>query len=270
MNERNHFWIDCEEQRLAATLDCSGSDLVLLIVGGGNELRGGAHGNMAQLAAELAHDGISVLRYDRRGVGESSGANDGFLSSGEDIQSAIAACRTLVPTLRRLVAFGNCDAATALALFGGDLNLDACLLANPWLYEGQEAPPPTAQSGAVRARYRERLRDPRFYRDLIGGKVSFTKGLRGLRSAAKKQQADPMAIRFRDALLESAIPTSILLAERDTTARTFRASWDGADFGDLREGDRCTLHSLDSASHGFSGRGDRDWLKARIRESFTG
>ena len=43
--------------------------------------------------------------------------------------------RRFVPkhrSVKRLVAFGNCDAATSLGLFHHALGIDALLLANPW------------------------------------------------------------------------------------------------------------------------------------------
>ncbi len=137
--------LPCAGDRLAGTLD-EGSDTTgLLIVSGGNEIRIGAHRGMAMLAARLAASGTPVLRYDRRGIGDSTGDNLGFLESAPDIAAA-AATFVAETGIRRLVAFGNCDAATALALFHGVAGIDALILANPWVIADEDDLPRPPQS----------------------------------------------------------------------------------------------------------------------------
>jgi pimeloyl-ACP methyl ester carboxylesterase len=87
----------CEGATLAASLDEAAGTTGLLIVSGGNEIRSGAHRGMATLAARIADTGHPVFRFDRRGVGDSEGANGGFESSGPDIAAAIAAFRDAAP-----------------------------------------------------------------------------------------------------------------------------------------------------------------------------
>ena len=69
----------CAGERLTGTLDEAPGKTGLLIVSGGNEVRMGAHRGMASLAARLAASGVPVFRYDRRGIGDSTGSNGGFL-----------------------------------------------------------------------------------------------------------------------------------------------------------------------------------------------
>ena len=102
----------CEEATLFGTLDEGVSTTGLLIVSGGNEIRIGAHRGMTELAQKIASSGYAVFRFDRRGVGDSDGENNGFGSSEPDIGAALAAFRTACPHINRVVAFGNCDAAT--------------------------------------------------------------------------------------------------------------------------------------------------------------
>ncbi|RZM09688.1 MAG: hydrolase 1, exosortase A system-associated, partial [Sphingomonas sp.] len=145
---RRMIAIPCAGETLAATLDEAPGTTGLLIVSGGNEIRCGAHRGMALLAQRLSARGIPVLRYDRRGIGDSSGTNAGFLSSRPDLVAAASSFRAAVPTVSRLVGFGNCDAASALALFGQDAGLDGIVLANPWLAAETDDLPPAA---AIRA-----------------------------------------------------------------------------------------------------------------------
>src|SRR3546814_18832077 len=74
-----------------------------MIVSGGNEIRVGAHRGMALLAERLAAAGLPVFRFDRRGIGDSTGANDGYTSSGPDIAAAVRAFRAQVPHLSTLI-----------------------------------------------------------------------------------------------------------------------------------------------------------------------
>jgi exosortase A-associated hydrolase 1 len=233
----------CAGETLLGTLDRAGGDTGLLIVSGGNEVRIGAHRGMALLARQFAGRGVSVFRFDRRGIGDSTGENGGYASSGPDIAAAAAAFRQSVPHVSRLIAFGNCDAATALALFGS--GFEALILANPWVVEPTDGLPPAA---AIEARYKERLRDPGEWLRLFRGGVSFRKLFRGLKSIArsKVKQPDTLADRFFAALPRA---TTVILAERDATAQAFAAEAQRRDW-------RGTIRRIDTASHSFAREGD--------------
>ena len=138
---RRHLTFACEGSLLAGTLDEAPGETGLLIVTGGNETRAGAWNGQAQLAARIAAAGHPVLRFDRRGCGDSEGPNSGFAASGPDIAAALAAFRAECPRLSRVVAMGNCDAASALMLAKGE-GFDALILSNPWTIEEPDAAPP--------------------------------------------------------------------------------------------------------------------------------
>ena len=142
---------------LAGSLDEGAGMTGLLIVSGGNEVRHGAHRGMAALAQTIAAQDTPVFRYDRRGVGDSAGENRGFAHAGDDLRAAAAAFRHAAPHVTRLYAFGNCDAATLLALDGRSADIARVLLANPWTIEQTDDLPPAA---AIRAGYARQLRDP--------------------------------------------------------------------------------------------------------------
>lgn len=238
---RRTLTFTCEGAALAATLDAADGTTGLLIVSGGNEIRSGAHRGMANLAGVIAGRGHPVFRFDRRGVGDSEGENGGFRSSGPDIRAAIAAFRAEQPHLTRVVAFGNCDAATALALH--EAPVDARVLANPWVIPSSgEMPPPAA----IKDRYARRLRDPEAWKALISGKIDLGKLAKGLGrlAAAKPAAPDSLADKTVRALEASSIPTTIILATGDATAIAFADVW--------RNDPAIPVVRADTASHSFA------------------
>jgi exosortase A-associated hydrolase 1 len=257
---------DCDGDWCAATLDGGAQATGLLIVSGGTEIRSGAHAGQAALAASIAAHGYPVFRYDRRGVGESEGTNAGFEGSAADIAAAITAFRKAAPNVTRLVAFGNCDAASALALYHAGLGIDHLLLANPWTIEtniADDAPTPPS-AAAIRARYWQRIRNPKSVVDLLTGKIDLTKLAGGLRRAAAKDAPSGLGTRIASALADSAKPATILLASRDTTAMAFRAEWNGAAFDSARQQAGIMVAEVDTASHGFADKASKDWLRGQI------
>lgn len=267
---RSFHRIACESDMLAATLDGGSGPTALLMVSGGNEIRSGAHSGMARLAQYLAQQGFPVLRYDRRGIGDSTGENKGFLESGTDIKAAVTFLRQEQPELKSVIAFGNCDAATALALFGPDAGIDGYILANPWVIEPSDEPAgdePTMSAAAIRSRYWDRIRNPRTFLDLLSGKIDFAKLLKGLKRASRTEDTGRLALRLRDALSGTDKDVRILLAKRDTTARAFLAAWNGTDFAQARSNSVIRLQSLDSASHSFADEAARDWLSEKLLEA---
>lgn len=267
---RSFHHIPCAGETLAATFDSAEGSTTLLIVSGGNEIRSGAHAGMAYLALRIAEQGFPVLRYDRRGIGESTGQNSGFLGSAADIAEAVKFLRH-DQQVRKIVAFGNCDAATALALFGPEAGIDGYILANPWVIEtGSEADDddePTISSAAIRARYWNRIKNPRSIIDLLSGKIDLKKLLKGLRQASRSEDNSALSLRLRDALSRLEEDTHIVLAKRDTTARAFLAAWNSADFELLRKKSAITVETLDSASHSFADVGAKNWLTGKILDA---
>ncbi len=256
-------------QNCAATLDDAGGTHGLLLISGGNEIRSGAHRSQSWLAGEVAARGHPVLRYDRRGIGDSEGENGGFLTSAGDISAAAAAFRAACPSLQRITAFGNCDAAAALMLFHAAAGIDALLLANPWVVEDATddgdtpALPPAA---AIRARYLAKLRRPDEWLRLLRGGVDPGKLWRGIMAARggnpAPQQADSLSALMAAAMQPSDIPATLLLARGDRTAQIFIEQWQSALWQPLHT--RIPVHFVDSASHGFADDAARIWLLGQI------
>src|SRR5688572_31495624 len=91
----------CEGAELGATLDEAEGRTGLLLVTGGSQTRIGSHRMYERLAKSLVKHGIDCFRYDRRGVGDSSGSDPGYIASGPDIRAAAQAFREARPDLHR-------------------------------------------------------------------------------------------------------------------------------------------------------------------------
>ncbi|HWW56637.1 MAG TPA: hydrolase 1, exosortase A system-associated [Sphingopyxis sp.] len=258
---RHRLNFDCDGAALAASLDEAPGTTGLLIVSGGNEIRAGAHRGMATLAQRVAAAGFPVFRFDRRGIGDSEGENGGFATSGRDIAAAIEAFRRAAPQITRVVAFGNCDAASALLLHP-PLALDALILANPWTYEGdveERGGPALPPAAAIRARYLSRLKDPKSLLRLFKGEIDLRKlfrGLAALKAPVPPAAPDSLAARIDGAIAGLATPATILLATGDRTAQAFVENCPSAL-------NRIPVERLVSPSHSFAGN-DGEWLAERI------
>lgn len=252
---RLHNGFDCEGLQLVGTLDAAAGTTGLLIVSGGNELRSGAWAGQAQLAARIAGAGHPVFRFDRRGIGDSEGHNAGFRGSLPDIAAAIKAFRQAAPQVIRIIAFGNCDAASALLLGAPELDVAGLVLANPWTIDGDETPE-ALPAAAVRRRYLQKLANPREIWRLLTGGVDLRKLAGGLRSVATVAvPKSPLVETMRERCVTVAMPLQILLATRDRTAQMFIEAWPKAD-------DR--ILTIDSGSHSFSDEAASEWLFERL------
>jgi len=255
---RLHLTFACANATLAGTLDTAAGASGLLLVTGGNEVRSGAFAGQAALAARMAAAGYPVFRFDRRGVGDSGGDNRGFRKSGPDIEAALAAFRAIAPNVERVVGFGNCDAASALMLFEG-AGCDALVLSNPWTIEEADDTPPPA---AVRARYAEKLKNPREVVRLLTGGVNLGKLAKGLAQAARpKAPPTTLAGEMAAGLAAFSGPVRILLASADRTAQEFTESWSPADQ---------RIRRCDRASHAWIELHAREFLDAQLLEMLRG
>jgi len=254
---RRQVTFACEGETLVGTLDEAAGTTGLLLVSGGNEIRTGAFAGQARLAARVAAQGYPVFRFDRRGIGDSTGVNGGFLESGPDLAAALAAFKAEHPDLTRVVGFGNCDAASALMLNAG-AGCDSLVLANPWTIEHDDGTPPPA---AIRARYAEKLRNPKELARLATGKVSLGKLVGGIgRALRPAPPPTSLAQDMRAGLARFEGPVRLLVAERDRTAQAFLGAWD---VGDPRIA-RCP-----EASHAFVERAASEWLFEQIVAALT-
>ncbi|MGH8218556.1 MAG: hydrolase 1, exosortase A system-associated [Steroidobacteraceae bacterium] len=141
----------------AIVFRCEGDDLVaivhrpaaasrsvgVLVVVGGPQYRAGSHRQFVLMARRLAAEGYAALRFDYRGMGDSSGSRRTFESIDDDIRAAIDAFFAAELALRAVVVLGLCDAASAALMYcKSDARLAGLVLINPWV---------RTESGAARA-----------------------------------------------------------------------------------------------------------------------
>ncbi len=249
---RLHLTFACSDNTLAGTIDTAPGSSGLLIVGGGSEIRSGAFSGQSLLAARIAAAGFPVFRFDRRGIGDSGGQDRGFRKSQSDIAAAISAFQAIAPNIERIVAFGNCDAASALMLSSG-AGCDALVLSNPWTIEEDTA---AQLPAAIRSRYAEKLRNPGELLRLLTGKVDLGKLLRGIGQAMKPQpRPSSLAQDMKAGLHGFNGPVRILMAAKDRTAQMFDSTWDPEDVRITRCAD---------AGHSYVEPHARDWLYQQI------
>ncbi|NCP15353.1 MAG: hydrolase 1, exosortase A system-associated [Sphingomonadales bacterium] len=248
----------CGSLTLAGTLDTAPGRTGLLVVSGGNEIRSGAFGGQADMAARIARAGFPVFRFDRRGIGDSQGENRGFRSSSKDIGCAVNAFRAMAPRVSRVFAFGNCDAASALMLAGG-AGCDGLVLSNPWTMDDSASDggkDHTLPPAAIRARYLKKLKNPKDIMRLMRGGVNLSKLARGVSHALRPPPPpSSLAQEMAAGLAGFEGPVRILIATADRTAQVFEASWDKDD---------PRIRRCEGAGHAYVELTHRDWLEAQL------
>jgi len=254
---RSLLTFPCEGAVLGGTLDAGSDRTGLLICVGGTQTRIGSHRMFERLARAVSGQGHPVFRFDRRGVGDSSGDDPGWRGCGPDLAAAAAAFRREAPHVERIVGLGLCDGAGALCFHAAAAGLSGLVLVNPWLVEAGPGDPPPA---ALRRHYRHRLTDPGAWKKLLNGSVSYKSMLRSIIKSAGGGVPGDLSTSLATALRASRLPAHWLLAEGDATAvaaahELTRPAWDG--LSDHR-------HTLPTDSHTFAKPGDMAALETAV------
>jgi exosortase A-associated hydrolase 1 len=146
---RRGRYVSYSEQ--AISYQCDGSSLYgilslpeqaaargVLIVVGGPQYRAGSHRQFTLLARYFAENGMPVLRFDYRGMGDSAGDVRDFEDVQEDIRHSMDAFLNSVPGLEEVVIWGLCDAASAALFYAHrDPRVRGLVLLNPWVRTDQ-------------------------------------------------------------------------------------------------------------------------------------
>jgi len=268
----------------AITFPCAGETLVgvlhrpaqcartgVVIVVGGPQYRVGSHRQFLLLARALADRGHAVLRFDCRGMGDSSGAFPGFEHVGSDIRAAVDALLAAVPGARGVALWGLCDAASAVLMYAPtDPRVRGLAILNPWVRS--EA---TLARAYLTGYYLKRLASPDFWRRLLTGRVRATAAAADLAGNLRAgHSADAPAggfvERMRAGLAAFAGPVLLVLSGRDITATEFVAVAGTPAWRPLLERERVTRHELPEATHTFSSAAWRDEVAGTTAEWLAG
>ncbi len=168
------------------------SQVGVVVVVGGPQYRVGSHRQFVLLARALAQSGIPVLRFDYRGMGDSSGEHRIFENVNEDIGAAVALLvkRALV---QNVVIWGLCDAASAALFYAPtDTRVMGLVLLNPWV---------RTEAGMARAYlkhyYVQRFLSRDFWKKVLSGKWRAGESLKSISDFAGKLQNPPSGERDR-------------------------------------------------------------------------
>ncbi len=284
------FRYECQGEMLSGILhrgDESNRRGVLVVVGG-PQYRVGSHRQFVLLARYLTDQGIPVLRFDYRGMGDSSGEYVGFEAIGNDIHSAIDHFQNVLPKIEEVVIWGLCDAATAAAFYApDDKRVKGLVLLNPWVRSEQgEA------KAFIKHYYLNRILSRAFWSKVINGDFLFFDSLLSLRQMIRKSVSghpDPDRIRESDAeksncqsddslawKLETALGrfkgrVLLILSGNDLTAAEFNdAVKSSSKFQKTLQKEEYKIELMDEADHTFSRKVWRDsvasitskWMKS--------
>ena len=230
----------------------------VLIVVGGPQYRAGSHRQFTLLAEYLAAQGYASLRFDYRGMGDSTGAPRSFENVGEDLRAAVDHFMRVVPQLSDVAIWGLCDAASATLFYAHqDARVTGIALLNPWVR--------TAQGEArtyLRHYYLRHALSPapwaKLFRgqlDLAASAASFVRNIRKAGTAATEALPERMAEglgKFKGQVL-------LILSGDDLTAKEFSDAAAGSRrWCSLLGSPRIAQHRLADATHTFSRRDWRD------------
>jgi exosortase A-associated hydrolase 1 len=203
------------------------SDTGVVVVVGGPQYRAGSHRQFLHLARRLAQAGHAVLRFDVRGMGDSTGHPRGFEHIGEDIGAAIDALVREQPQVRRVVLWGLCDGASAALMYVADTRdarVRGLVALNPWTRSAV-----TLARAHVKHYYRQRLMQREFWVKLVSGGVALRAArelvgnlrLAGGRSAGPSASTMTFQQRMASGWRALAGPILLILSGNDYTAKEF-------------------------------------------------
>ena len=256
------LWLPCGAEQLFAVLHPASGDTGVLVVVGGPQYRAGSHRQFVMLARELAAGGFPVMRFDLRGMGDSTGPFPGFENCDADLRAAIDGFLAYMPQIQRVVLWGLCDGASAALLYlqrqPAEARVSGLCLLNPWVRSAQ-----TLAQARVKHYYRQRLADPAFWRKLLGGGVSWRAPFEWLQArlaARQGHERTPAATlgfqqRMRLGLGGFGGCTMLALSGRDLTAQEFeQACAAEPEWQRILAGAKVRILRFPTAYHTFSER----------------
>lgn len=206
----------------------SSAEFGVLVVVGGPQYRVGSHRQFLLLSRRIAASGYPVFRFDYRGMGDSGGEKRDFEAVSGDIGAAIDAFLAACPSVRKIVLWGLCDAASASLIYVDatkDARVAGLILLNPWVRS--EA---TLAQTHIKHYYGNRLLQKEFWLKFLTGKLRIVNSIRGLMKnlllARRSRVAQNGGVRpFQERMAEGWKAMSgnvlLILSGQDYTAKEF-------------------------------------------------
>ena len=244
---------------------------------GGDAYRVGANRLFVDMARCFAGARIASLRFDPRGRGDSDGPPPPFDELAPDLCAAIDALQDLDRRLKRIVVVALCDGVQAsVAHAAADSRVTGLVLINPWVETSG-----SRDREAVRVRYRRRLLERRFWRDLLHGRVRLSPAVRTIArffvaavpkpaGTRESEQAHDPASRLGKALQQVDAPVRLVLSGCDRTADVLRSeATRNTELKAAFARPSLSVTTYAEADHTFSDRGDRDALITHLQGWLT-
>ena len=254
---------DCEGERLVGILAVPerAARVAVVVIVGGPQYRAGSHRQFVKLARHLAAGGFPTMRFDYRGMGDSTGAPRTFEERSPDIAAAIDAVRANCSGVASVVLWGLCDAASAALDYwhsAPDPRVVAMTLLNPWVRSET-----TLAKAHLKHYYAQRLVSKEFWAKLFSGGLAPAEALaafaRNLARTFSHPQRDSSRAkeafqeRMAAALRAFPGPVLLILSGDDLTAQEFLEYADqDPRWGGLLERPALERHDLPAADHTFS------------------
>jgi exosortase A-associated hydrolase 1 len=230
----------------------------IVIVVGGPQYRIGSHRQFVVQSRGWAAAGYDVLRFDYRGMGDSTGSPRSFESIHEDISAAIDGMLRESAFVPGVVLFGLCDAASAILMYAPkDSRVLGLMLANPWV---------RTQASEARATlwhyYPRRLLQPSFWHKAAEGGLQVPSIWRGLVAAimgSKRSSSEGFLETMLQGWQRFAGKVAVFVSGDDLTAAEFTDLCKfSSEWGRIARSDSTSVVQIPGADHTFSSRGDLD------------
>lgn len=237
MNESRPIEFQCRGESLLGVFEeadkCSNRGVIIVV--GGPQYRVGSHRQFVLLSRKLAETGYTTLRFDHRGIGDSTGSSN-FEDLGPDIGAAIDTFGQVYPNVTEIVLWGLCDAASAIMMYAAtDRRVRGIVVLNPWVRSES-----TLARTYVSNYYRARLFSSEFWRRLVSGQVDIMKSLheyaknlrvaksssREIHQASGARESPSGYARFQDRMIRGLSEFNgdvlLILSGQDITANEFK------------------------------------------------
>ena len=249
----------------------------VLIVVGGPQYRAGSHRQFTLLARTLASQGVPVMRFDYRGMGDSEGAARSFEQIDDDLRCAIDHFFEQAAGLKTVVIWGLCDAASAALFYAHrDPRVNGLVLLNPWVRSAQ-----SVAKAHLKHYYVARLFTAGFWKKIVSGRFDifaagrsfqrmvgdafFKKNTDSSGDAIDGDDGRNVALhdRMADGLSRFGGKVLLILSGEDLTAREFSDVVRGSRrWRALMNSSNVKRLDLPAANHTFSRREWRDKVAA--------